>query len=275
MTEPPPGQPPYGPPPPGYGPPPPGYYPPPPPGQPPYGPPPPGYGASQFEVGKAFSWAWAKFGANKATLITGGFILLLATIAMYAIAIAVVFAVVPDPRLTLTDTQTGEFEGVGSYFATLGVGEGTLFLLAIPFVVVYAGFIRTGLRIADGETPGIGSLFSYRNAPRIMLTALIVSVVTWIGFLLCYVPGLGFALFASFTLYFVLDHGQRPIAAIKSSFALVKANFGNALVALLLAGLVATGGALVCLVGMVFTAPLAMLVHVYTYRFLSKGPIAP
>jgi uncharacterized membrane protein len=279
MTEPPAGQPPhnppppgYGPPPPGYGPPPPGYYPPP----PGYGPPPGyAYGPPRFEIGSAFAWAWAKFKANTATLLTGGFIMFLATIAMYAIAIAAVFAVVTHPRISMTDPQTGEFEGVGSYFATMGVVYGALFLLTIPLAVVSAGVIRTGLRIADGETPGIGSLFSYRNAPRIMLTSLIVSLVTLIGMVLCYLPGLAFGLFAGFTLYFVLDNQQGPIAAIKSSFALVKANFGNALVAILLAGLVATGGFVACLVGVIFTVPFAMLVHVYTYRFLSGGTIAP
>jgi uncharacterized membrane protein len=274
MTEPPPGQPPYNPPPPGYGPPPPGYHYPPP-GQPPYGPPPGYYGPPRYEVGQAFSWAWAKFKANTSTMLAGGVLMLLATIAMYAVAIAVVFAVVPHPTLTFTDPDTGEIDGVGRYFATLGVGYGTFFLLTVPLAVLSAGLIRTGLKIADGESPGVGSLFSYRNAPRIMLTSFIVSMTSLIGFVLCYVPGLAFGLFAGFTLYFVIDHRQGPIAAIKSSFALVKANFGNALVAMLLAGLVASAGAIACFFGLIVTVPFAMLVHVYTYRFLSGGTIAP
>jgi len=280
MTEPPPGQPPYNPPPPGYAPPPPGYYPsppgygPPPPGQPPYGPPLGYYGPPRYEVGQAFSWAWAKFKANTATLLTGGFILFMATAVMYAVAIAAVFAVVSDPRITLTDTQTGEFEGVGNYFATMGVGYAAFFVLSIPYWVVVAGVIRTGLRIADGETPGIGSVFSYRDAPRVMLLAFITTLLTIVGIVLCYIPGLAFGLFAGFSMYFLLDSRQGPIAAIKSSFAMVKNNFGNALVALLLAGLVASAGAVACLIGIIFTAPFAVLVHVYTYRFLSGGTIA-
>jgi uncharacterized membrane protein len=273
MTEPPPGQPPYTPPPPGYGPPPPGYGPPPP-VQPPYYPPPPGYyGPPRFEIGHAFTWAWAKFKANTATLLTGGVILLLATIAMYAVSIAAVFAVVPDPTLTMFDPQTNELNG--SYFATMGVGYATFFLLTIPLAVVSAGLIRAGLRIADGETPGPGSLFSYRDAPRILLATLVVSTVSLIGLILCYLPGLAFGLFAGFTLYFVIDDKQGPIAAIKSSFSLVKANFGNALAAMLLAGVVASGGVIACFVGMIFTVPFAILVHVYTYRFLSGGTVTP
>jgi len=270
MTEPPPGQPPYNPPPPGYGPPPPGYGPPP----PGYYPPPPGYyGPPRFEIGDAFSWAWAKFKANTATLLTGGVILFVGVIAVYAIAIVVVFAVVSHPTLTMIDPQTGDLDG--NYFATMGVGYGALFVLLIPYWLLFAGVIRTGLRIADGETPGIGSLFSYRNAPRILLLAAITSLGTVVGIVLCYLPGIAFGLFAGFSMYFLLDHGQGPIAALKSSFSLVKNNFGNALVATLLAGLVMSGGAAVCLVGMVFSVPFGTLVLVYTYRFLSGGRVAP
>ena len=282
MTEPPAGQPPYEPPPPGYGPPPPGYpppgYGPPPPGYPPpgYGPPPPGYyyGPPRYEVGAAFSWAWKKFGANRATLLTGGLVLLLATMLIYAAGIAAVFAIVDHPRLSLTNSA-GELEEVGSYFATLGVGYAAIFVLLIPYSVIAAGMIRTCLRIADGETPGVGAIFSYRNAPRIMLLTFLTALGGIIGLILCYVPGLAFGLFAGFSMYFLLDRDQKPIAAIKSSFTLVKNNFGNALVAVLLAGLVSSAGLFACLIGVVFTVPFGILVHVYTYRFLSGGRIEP
>ncbi|KRC64009.1 hypothetical protein ASE12_04095 [Aeromicrobium sp. Root236] len=270
MTEPPAGQPPYEPPPPGYGTPPPGY---PPPG---YGPPPPGYyyGPPRYEVGAAFSWAWKKFGANKATLLTGGLVLLLATLVLYAVAIGAVFAVVDHPRLSITDSS-GELDGAGDYFATLGVGYAALFVLLIFYSVVMAGMIRTCLRIADGETPGVGAIFSYRNAPRILLLALLTTLGGIVGTILCYLPGLAFGLFAGFSMYFLLDRDQKPIAAIESSFTLVKNNFGNALVALLLAGLVTGAGLIACGVGVIFTLPFGILVHVYTYRFLSGGRIEP
>ena len=201
-------------------------------------PPPPGYyGPPRFEIGNAFTWAWAKFKANRPHCSPPARCCSSAAIVIYAVAIAAVFAVVPDPRITMTDPQTGELEGVGSYFATLGVGEGA-FPAPIPFAVVWAGLIRTGLRIADGERPGIRSLFSYRNAPD-HADRLIMSTVTLIGIILCYVPGLAFGLFAGFTPLLRDRPRQGPVAAIKSSFAVVKANFGNALVAMLLAGLVA------------------------------------
>ena len=56
----------------------------------------------------------------------------------------------------------------------------------------------------------------------------------------------------------------------------MKANFGNTLVAMLLAG--ARGypaGSSPASSVSIFTVPFAMLLHVYTYRFLSGGTVAP
>lgn len=121
---------------------------------------------------------------------------------------------------------------------TLGIIHLVIFVLTIPSSVLGAGFARLGL-------------------------------------VMCYLPGLAFGLFATFTVYFVLERDQRPIEAIRSSFGVVKANFDNALVSVLLGGLVAGAGAIVCLVGLLVTAPVAMLVHVYTFRILGGGSVAP
>ncbi len=43
---------------------------------------------------------------------------------------------------------------------------------------------------------------------------------------------------------------------------------------LLLAGLIGGVGGVACFVGILVSAPVAMLIHVYAYRFFSAGPIA-
>jgi uncharacterized membrane protein len=237
----------------------------------PYGYPP---GPPKFDVGKAFAWAWAKFRANTPTLVLGTILILIAVIAMYAVAIFVVFAIVDHPTLTLTDSHTGKFTHVGSYFATIGVAEGTLFVLAIPLAVLSAGLLRTALLIADGGSPRIREAFRVPHPLRVMATSTMISICTLIGFVLCYLPGLVVATFCGFAIAFVVDHGQSPVPAIRSSVNLVKENFGNTLLVIVLGGAVATAGLFVCIVGLLVSAPLAMLVHVYTYRFFSHGTIA-
>ncbi|MCW2749793.1 MAG: hypothetical protein JWR83_903 [Aeromicrobium sp.] len=249
------------------GPPPPGY---PPPGYPPYYPGPP-----RFDVGKAFSWAWAKFRAHAATLVLGGLMLLIATALMYVVAGITVFTVVDHPTLTITDPHTGKLTHVGNYFATLGVAELTIFALAIPVSVLAAGLLRIGLLIADGASPGFGEMFRVPKPWRVMATSTIISVSVLIGIVLCYLPGLAIGTLCTFAIPYVIDQGQRPVQAIRSSFSLAKDNFGNTLLVLVLSGLVAGAGVVVCFVGLLVSAPVAMLMHVYAYRFFSHGTLAP
>lgn len=234
-----------------------------------YQPPPPG-----LDVGKAFGWAWQKFRANTATLVLGALVQLVIIGGVYLAVIVVAHSVTGGSLFLKTDPQTGEIHGLGSYFAMLGLTYGLIFLAAIPLSVLGAGYVRAGLRIADGESPTFGSIFTARDAPRIMLTSVMISLGTLVGLVLCYLPGLAFAIFATFTMYFVLDRGQKPVEALKSSFALVKANFGPVLGATLLGGLVAGAGVLVCVVGALVTLPIGMLVHIYAYRFVSGSTIS-
>jgi uncharacterized membrane protein len=240
-------------------------------GQPYYPPMPP-----RFDVGQAFAWAWAKFKANAATLIMSTLVVVLAFALAYAVAVVVAAAVVPDATFFLrSDPETGSLEGLGSYAATLGITYAVLFVASIPLSVLGAGLVGLGLRIADGQRVVFTDLFRVSHPARIMLATTIVALGSLVGLVLCYLPGLAFGLFAAFTTFFVLDREQRPVEALKSSFALVKNNFGNALGSQLLAGLAAAGGVVACFVGVLVTAPIALLVHVYTYRVLSGGTVAP
>lgn len=234
----------------------------------------PGFRPPTVDVGRAFGWAWQKFRANTATLIVGAVVMLVIFTAVYVAAVVIAHDVTGGSFFLSTDRNTGQPKDIGSYLANLGVMYAILFAASIPLSVLTASYVRVGLRIADGQTPGIGSFFSLRDAPRIMLTSVMLSICSLIGLVLCYLPGLVFGAFATFTLAVVIDKGQSPVAALRSSFALVRTNFWPIVGVTLLAGLVAGGGFLVCLVGALVSLPVAMLVHVYVYRFVSGGPIS-
>lgn len=240
-----------------------------------YGTPPtPPPASPEFDFGKAFGWGWQKFRANTSTLLLATLLPLIAVVVMYVAAVVMVFAVVDHPTLTLTDSETGDLTHVGSYFATLGVAELTIFVLAIPLSVLGAGLIRVGLLIADGGSPGLGEMFRIPKPWRVMLTSTMISVGTVVGLLLCYLPGIAFGLLSTFAIIFVIDRGEKPIEALKSSFTLVKSNFGSVVLASILGGVFAGVGILVCIVGALVTIPVGMLIHVYTYRFVSGGAIS-
>lgn len=272
----PPGQPGYQPPPPGYGPP--GYPPPPPP--PGYGPPEqPGFGPGpgrQFSVSEAFSWAWNKFSKNAVAFVVSflGYILLFGAIggATWAIAMATSGDV---STLTTDDGSYGsstsmEFSGASTLVLIVGY-----FLLFIAGAYMQSAYLSGCLDIADGKPVSIGSFYKPRNLGGVILTALLIGVLTTIGLALFILPGLIFGFLVLFAIAFVVDRSLSSVESLQASIATVRSNIGGTLLAWLLQLAVILAGTLVCYVGLVVGGPVGQLIHVYTYRFLSGGPVAP
>jgi uncharacterized membrane protein len=284
----PPGPPPYppGPPPPGYGAPPP---PPPPPGG--YGAPPAGYGAppagyptqagygapygqpgQPFSVGDAFNWAWKKFTQNATALVVSALI--------YGVLFGAAYALIALGRGMGSTTTTTNSDGYTT--ATANVSATGLAIMIVGSIVLYAlgifaqsAFLSGCLDIADGRPVGIGSFFKPRNLGMVILAAIIVGILTWIGSILCIIPGLIVGIFAQFTIPFVIDRSQSAIDALKSSFSTVSSNFGNALLSWLVQVAALLLGALACGVGLLVGGPVAALILIYTYRKLSGGQVVP
>ncbi|MCV7258153.1 DUF7544 domain-containing protein [Mycobacterium shimoidei] len=282
------------PPPPGYGPPgqpgPGAGYPPPPPPPPGYGAPPPGYGgqppvgygpeagfggpAQQFSVGDAFNWSWNKFTKNAGALIIPALV--------YGLVLAVIggvlFAVLYPAINTTTVSDSGYYET--SATANFGAGQtlvlilGYLVLAALGFYM-QAAYVSGCLDIADGRPVTASSFFRPRNLGPMVLAALLVAVISSIGYLLCVIPGIIFTFLAMFTIPFVIDRSLAPVDALKASIATVRSNVGGALLSVLVQLAVLFVGELLCGVGLIVAAPVALLIQTYTYRRLSGGQVAP
>ena len=271
---PPPGAPGYPPPPPpGYPPPHQGSYPPPPAGYPPPG---PGFGGAQaFSVGDAFSWAWSKFSKNAGPLIVATLVYGLVVVVLQAIISLVSAAVSPSDYSSYSSDATSVsfsygMSGVGSIIVSI-IGW---FLSLIVAAALQSAYIGGILDIANGQQVSMGSFFRPRNIGNVIIAGLIVGIVTTIGFILCIIPGVIASIMLMFTVVALLDRNLSPVEAVKSSFDLSKANFGNVILAWLV--LIATFivGALLCGVGLLVAAPVATLFLVYTYRILSGGQVA-
>jgi uncharacterized membrane protein len=293
------------PPPPGYGPPPGGYPPPGPPGPPPggpsgYGAPPPpppgppgGYGAppagyppqpgygvapggqpgQPFSVGEAFSWAWNKFTQNAVPLVV--------SVLLYGVLMGLAYGVAAAGG-GMGSTTTTSTDSNGFSTATTNISASGLAIMIVGYILAYvigifaqAAFLSGCLDIADGRQVTIGSFFRPRNLGMVILAAVIVSILTGLASVVCFIPGLIVAIFAQFTIPFVIDRSQSAIDGLKSSFSTVSSNFGNSLLAWLVQAAAVLVGALVCGVGLLVGAPVAALVLTYAYRKLSGGQVVP
>jgi uncharacterized membrane protein len=245
-------------------------------GYPPAGP--PGYGGAQpYSVGEAFSWAWNKFTKNAAPLI-------IATL-VYGLII-VVLQVIVNLLQAAVSPGVSDYSSSGSGFSyswsTTSMGLGGIlisivgwFVLLIVGAAIQSGYISGVLDIANGQEVSVGSFFRPRNIGQVIIAGLIVGVITTIGFFLCIIPGVIASIMLVFTIVALLDRNLSPVDAVKTSFDLSKANFGNVFVTWLAMVATAFVGALLCGIGLLVAVPVAALILVYAWRRLSGGQVAP
>lgn len=286
------GYPPPPPPPGGYPPPPPpGGYPPPHGGAPGYPPPPqqggyppPGYpppggpgfgGAPAYSIGDAFSWAWNRFTNNAVPLLVATLVWGLVIVVLQWIINAL------GGAFQGGDTTSYATDDGGFAFSYSLNSPGAVIVSIIGWIVllivgatIQSAYVGGVLDIANGQPVSIGSFFRPRNVGNVVIAGLIVGILTSIGLFLCVIPGLIVAIFTMFTIVALLDRNLAPIDAIKTSFNVVKENFGAALLTWLVMLVIAIVGALLCGVGLLVAIPLVILIEVYAFRKLSGGQVA-
>jgi uncharacterized membrane protein len=252
------------PPPPGYGAPPPGYPP-----QPGYGGPPGGSPQPQFSIGDAFSWAWNTFSKNVAAFIVPTLV--------YGVLIFAASGVTLLGQNMGTTTTSSDGS---NYSVSTNLGAAGLTVVALGYLLSFlvgafaqAAFLSGCLDAADGRPVSIGSFFKPRNLGMAFLAALLVDVLTAVGFSACFLPGIIVGIFTQFTILFVIDRSQSAIKGFTSSFSTVGSNFVNALLVWLINLLVFIAGAVACGVGLLVAAPVAALFLTYAYRKFSGGQV--
>lgn len=256
-------QPPPPPPPPGYG----AGYPPPPPA-----PPPPGHSGSGPRpptVGDAYAWGWRAFGANLGPILVTVIAFLLVGLVVSLLWNLAVSAA--DMGVDWSDYRgIGVVGGVGAYLSSL------LLTLIVMFVtyVLQAAIVRGALGVSRGERLDLRTMFTFPSLGDVLLAALLVSVLTSLGSLVCGIGALVVWYFFQFTLYFVIDVRQNAVDALRSSAQLVTKNAGTMALFTLAALLTLVIGALLCGVGLVVAIPLVVLAQAFLYRRLLGQPVA-
>ena len=229
-------------------------------------------GPQGYSVGNAFSYAFKKFQENLLPLILITLVLIVAAAIIQFIGNMISAAATPD---VVFNFETGEYEGGGGGFFGIAMILSFLFgaLSFVANLVIQSGIIKASLALTRGQKIDVGSAFSGINWAQVVIAALIIGALTFVGLLLCVLPGILVVFFTSYTLYFVIDRNQDAVTAIKSSVALVKDNAG-VLVLFFLASLAAyIVGACLCGVGLLAAIPVVVLAQAYTFRTLTNDPV--
>ena len=100
----------------------------------------------------------------------------------------------------------------------------SLLFSALTFVaqlVVQSAIIKGSLELTRGGRLEVGSAFSGIDWGQVIIAALIIGAATFVGLVLCILPGLVVIFLTSYTLYFVVDHKLPAVDAIRASVSLV------------------------------------------------------
>lgn len=233
---------------------------PPPPPPPPAGPQDPN--ARPYSPPDSIGYGWNSFIANPVPLLLGVLIVGVAALVIGIVASLFATALFGGPV---------ERGWISDFFYNLTVSLFT----SIVAQVLYGGLIKGALAQVDGRPIGVGEMWSGLKYADIAVAGILVSVMTSIGTALCVLPGLVVGYLAMFTLYFVVDRGMAPVEAIAASFRFVSSHVADTLVFYILVILVVIAGALLCGVGLLAAAPIALLASAYTFRRLHDQPVAP
>ena len=210
----------------------------------------------------AIGYGFSKFKDN-----AGAFILLALAAVGASIVISIIGSIVTDGSGVISyDTSGFSFNPLAGVFQIISQVVLTLFGAAL---------IRGSFDAVDGREVTMGSMFERWDKLQVLVVALVVSVVSTIGFVLCILPGFVVLFLTWFAAYFVVERGQDAVTALKSSVSFTTNHVGPLLLLALLSFLCFVAGALACLVGLLVAYPVVTVASAYSYRRLQDQPVAP
>lgn len=210
-------------------------------------------GGPQLDVGAAIGYGWKKFTEN-----VGPFIILFLAVFVVGIVLAIIQGAITP-------------ENAAAAWIVSALLSGITYII---MQIVQAGVWRAGLAVTRGEKPSVEMLTETNNIVPFVLTNIVVGIGFIIGFILCVIPGIIWLIFTAFASLNALDKGMDPIQAIKSSIDMVKAHAGRVILILIAVYIVYIIGACAFGIGLLVTAPVALVALVYTYRLLGNEPVA-
>ena len=149
-------------------------------------------------------------------------------------------------------------------------------ITCVPLVGQLLGFVVMGsldymfLRRIRGEEVQLGDVFAGFNIAfaHLVLAGLVSGLLTGVGLVLCILPGIYLAVGYVFTLPLVIDKKMDFWPAMEVSRRVVHHHWWSMLALLIVIGLIAMAGVLVCIVGLFISIPVATAALMSVYEDL-------
>ncbi len=226
---------------------------------------------------ESIKYGWNKFTKNAGPFVLAALLVLVVGGLISFLGQLLAAGIFDTSTTTTVDPNTGalQVEGGGGLFAGLLVNGVVSFIGQLVTTLLAAGLLKMAFDVVDGKQASLGTMLEGWDKVQLLVAAILTSILTAIGLILCVLPGIAVLFFTAFTSAFVVDRKLGAVDAIKGSFDLVKNNLGAVLVWILLAIVCTFVGALVCLVGLLVAVPVVVISQAYTMRALHGQQVAP
>lgn len=176
-----------------------------------------------------------------------------------------------------TGVQASAGRWIGEGWALVKADLGNYIVITLVFALLSSvpliqgplivGFHIFTMKKLMGRNPEIGDLFKGFNffIPA-LVASLVIGLFTFVGTLLCLIPGLVVAAMYKFTYLFIVDKKMDFWPAMEASHAVVKNDYFGFTMFLILAFLVNVLGVLCCFVGLLVTIPLTFAAITVAYK---------
>ena len=133
--------------------------------------------------------------------------------------------------------------------------------------LIYSGMYSAALKQMRGGQIAVGDLFSgTQYYVQALIATVLIGIGTFIGILLCIIPGLLVAGLVFFTYPLIVDRNLSAMDAIKASIDVTQQNLFSFALFALVCGLIVVLGAIACCVGLLITFPLFIAIVTCAYR---------
>ncbi len=215
-------------------------------------------------VGAALNYGWKKYTDNLWPMIVAGVLIVIVGAAAQFISQEIHDALV-SPVDCNKVAIAGDCGGSGLVVSWAGNSLFAAIDLLLT-TLISAGVIKGAFDMTDGKKFDLAA--AYREVPwkNVLLTALAVAVLTYLGFALFIIPGLIITFFTFFALFIAIDEGRPPHTSIMESVVAVRTHLSKTLLWWIVGACVALFGYCLCFIGAIVTVPVVIIATAFTYR---------
>lgn len=191
--------------------------------------------------------------------------------------IGIIAGVISTPGHVMSNAEF--LKSIGQRIGGAGAAASVFLSFAYSILLtkpISYGVAFASLQAARNEPLDIRDMFeAFHNYWNAVLSALLVSVIVGIGFVLLIVPGIIFACKLAFTPYLVVDRFMTVTEAIKESWRMTTGHAGKVFLIGLLGIPLGIAGLLFCFVGIIISIMWIRMAFASLYHAVSSSGMTP